>query len=65
MGQAFYESLPEELRRMGGEVVYVDHGPTEVRVLVRFQRARTADNLQARLWDTWPACSIGVQPFNP
>lgn len=62
MGQAFRDSLPRQLEKLGGRVLEVNPDYTTVEVVVSFPGDDdwSPDLLQAELWQEWPMCSIGV-----
>jgi hypothetical protein len=60
MGQAYHESLPRELRALGGRVSRVEREATEVTVYASFAKL-DARAVQNKLWAVWPACWIQVR----
>jgi hypothetical protein len=61
MGQAFFEKLPTELRKLGAKVWGVDRGPVEVTVMATFPTPRAELDVQKDLWQVWPECSVRVE----
>jgi hypothetical protein len=61
MGQAFRDELPKVVKELGGRVwgTGLDGSSTLVRCRATFY-GMTPRQIQDKLWERWPSCSIGV-----